>query len=125
MLALLMKPHGTYKIAHRRIPDSTGLRPRRAHREIEYDPLLDPILGGEPRLQRILDSLRDEIIEGGGGKNVRIRQVFREPREIYRLELQIPDLGYQRTTLLDRDALEELLATEEVRKIIHASALGR
>jgi hypothetical protein len=120
-----MKPHGTYKIAHRRVPASPGLTPHRSRRDIEYDSLLDPILGGEPRLRRILDSLRNQIIEGGGGRNVRVRQVIREPREIYRLELALPDLGYQRTTLLDREALEELLETEEVRKIIHASALGQ
>ena len=37
------------------------------------------------------------------------------PREVYRLEIEVPELGYQRTTLLDRDALEELLATDDVR----------
>ena len=125
MLAPSMKPHGTYKIAHRRVStgDSLGRHPER--RDIAFDPLLDPILAGGPRLQRLLDSLRNEIIEGGGGRNIRIRQVFREPREIYRLELELPELGYQRTTLLDRDALEELLETEEVREIIHTSALGQ
>jgi hypothetical protein len=125
MLAASMKPHGTYKIAHRRVPTDHGMGRHPARRDIDYDRLLDPILDGGPRLQRILDSLRNEIIEGGGGRNVRIRQVFREPREIYRLELELPELGYQRTTLLDRDALEELLETEEVREIIHTSALGQ
>ena len=120
-----MKPHGTYKIAYRRVAPDDGLSRHPAARDVGYDPLLDPVLDGGPRLQRILDSLRNEIIEGGGGKNVRIRQIFREPREIYRLELALPDLGYQRTTLLDREALEELLETEEVREIIHASALGQ
>ena len=120
-----MKPHGTYKIAYRRVPTGDGLGRPPARRDIDYDRLLGPILDGGPRLQRILDSLRNEIIEGGGGRNVRIRQVFREPREIYRLELELPELGYQRTTLLDRDALEELLETEEVREIIHTSALGQ
>ena len=120
-----MKPHGTYKIAYRRIATGNGLSHHAVRRDVDYDPLLDPILAGGPRLQRILDSLRNEIIEGGDGKNVRIRQVFREPREIYRLELELPELGYQRTTLLDREALEELLETEEVREIIHASAFGQ
>jgi hypothetical protein len=125
MLAPSMKPYGTYKIAHRRVStrDSLGRHPER--RDIDFDPLLDPILAGGPRLQRLLDSLRNEIIEGGAGRNIRIRQVFREPREIYRLELELPELGYQRTTLLDRDALEELLETEGVREIIHTSALGQ
>ena len=125
MLLPLMKPHGTYKIAYRRVPNGDDPSRRPARRDVDLERLLDPILAGGPRLQRILDSLRSEIIEGGGGKNVRIRQVFREPREIYRLELELPELGYQRTTLLDRDALEELLETEEVREIIHTSALGQ
>jgi hypothetical protein len=125
MLALSMKQHGTYKIAHRRVVTGDGPSRPPAPRDVNYDPLLDPVLDGGPRLQRILDSLRNEIIEGGGGRNVRIRQVFREPREIYRLELELPELGYQRTTLLDRDALEELLETEEVREIIHTFALGQ
>jgi hypothetical protein len=124
MLAASMKPQGTYKIAHRRVPASARLTPRSTPHGIGYDPLLDPVLGAEPRIQRILDSLRNEIIEGGSGSNIRVRQVFREPREIYRLEIELPELGYQRTTLLDRDALEELLETDEVREIIHASALG-
>ena len=87
------------------------------------DALLGPLLASDGRCQRILESLRSEIIEGGGGSNLRIRRVFQTPREIYRLELELPDLGYQRTTLLDRDALEELLATDEVRAIVHTSAL--
>jgi hypothetical protein len=55
--------------------------------------------------------------------NLRIRRVFRTPREIYRLEFNIPDREYQRTTLLDRDALEELLEVDEVRAIIGANVL--
>jgi len=118
-----MKPHGTYKVARRRSPDSSGLKHHPAPRRIGYDPLLDPILGGDPRLQRLLQSLRDEIVEGGDETNVRVRRVFSEPREIFRLELERPELGYQRTTLLDRDALEELLEIDEVREIIRASTL--
>ena len=30
-------------------------------------------------------------------------------------EIERPDQGYQRTTLLDRDALEDLLATDDIR----------
>jgi hypothetical protein len=123
MLELAMKPHGSYKIARRRSPESPGLTRHPAPRRIEYDPLLDPILGGGPRLQRLLGSLRNEIVEGGGGTNVRVRQVFSEPQEIFRLELELPELGYQRTTLLDRDALEELLEIDEVREIIRTSTL--
>ena len=103
-----MKPRGTYKIANR----------GRA-----LDALLDPITRSEMRSQRILQSLRDEIVGGGNGQTLRIRRVFRTPREIYRLELELPELGYQRTTLLDRDALEELLEADEVREIVRAVAL--
>lgn len=118
-----MKPHGTYKIARRRGASSL---PRSAATPIRgYDPLRDPVLDDDPRLQRILESLRQEIIEGGGGANIRVRQIFREPREIFRLELELPELGYQRTTLLDRDALEELLETDAVREIVHAAAVGQ
>ncbi len=44
-------------------------------------------------------------------------------REIFRLELQLPELGYHRTTLLDRDALEELLEAEEIREVVRSCAL--
>ncbi len=121
MLDVAMKPHGTYKISRRRSPDSPGLTPYPTLRPVGYDPLLDPILGGGPRLQRLLRSLRDEIVETGTGTNVRIRRIFSEPREIFRLELELPELGYQRTTLLDREALEELLEIDEVREIIRTS----
>lgn len=120
-----MKPHGTYKIAHRRVPTRAAFPRPPVSSGIDADAFLDPILGGDERLQRILESLRSEIIEGGGGNNIRVRQVFREPREIYRLEIDLPELGYQRTTLLDRDALEELLETDEVREIIHTVASGQ
>jgi hypothetical protein len=116
-----MKPHGTYKIAHRRSPAGESFPRLLSSREIDADPLLGPILGGRERLERILESLRSEIIEGGDG-NIRVRQIFREPREIYRLEIELPELGYLRTTLLDREALEELLEVDEVREIIHTAA---
>ena len=103
-----MKPRGTYKIANR---------------GPTLDTLLDPIVRSEMRSQRILRSLRDEIVESGGGQSLRIRQVFSTPREIYRLELELPELGYQRTTLLDRDALEELLEADEIRRIVRSTPL--
>ena len=106
-----MRARGTYRITHRAHPG----------RVFDY---LDPLSRSELRVQRIIESLRSEILEGGGGQNLRIRQVFRTPREIYRLELELPELGYQRTTLLDRAALEELLATDEVRAVVAASPLG-
>ena len=98
-----MRPPGSYKIAS---------RPR------AFESLLPAAVRSEGRVQRLLDSLRAQILEGGEG--VRIRRIFTTPREVYRLELEVPELGYQRTTLLDRDALEELLATDDVR-----AAVGR
>jgi hypothetical protein len=102
-----MKPRGTYKIVNR-----GGA----------LEALIDPLTRSEMRSQRILRSLRDEIVGGGGGQTLRIRQIFRTPREIYRLELELPELGYQRTTLLDRDALEELLAADGVREAVDLGA---
>lgn len=103
-----MKPRGTYKIVNR-----GGA----------LDALIDPLTRSEMRSQRILRSLRDEIVGGGGGQTLRIRQIFRTPREIYRLELELPELGYQRTTILDRDALEELLSAEGVREAVDLGVL--
>ncbi len=94
-----MKPPGSYKIA------------RRCH---AGPSLLDEIAPGEGRTQRIVDSLREQISEGGTA-NLRIRKIFENPREIFRVEINVPEMNYQRTTLLDRDALEELLETAEVR----------
>ena len=110
MLPLLMKPRGAYKIAN--------------SRNRVFDAYIDPFTRADRRVQRILDSLRSEILEGGGDSNLRIRQVFQAPREIFRLELELPELGYQRTTLLDRDALEELLEADDVRAVVGASTLG-
>ena len=109
-----MSARGSFKISRR---SGTARAP-------DFDSFLDPILGGNRRVRRILESLRNEIVEGGGGRNLRIRQVFQTPREIYRLEFELPELGYQRTTLLDRDALEELLEADEVRALVQPSAGG-
>jgi hypothetical protein len=67
------------------------------------------------RTQRIVDSLRLEILSGGDSQNLRVRRVFEAPNTIYRIELENPEMNYQRTTLLDGDALEELLQTDGVR----------
>ncbi len=95
-----MRAPGTYKITSR----------NRA-----FEAYMDPEARSARRMRRILESLRSEILEGGG---VRIRRVFTNPREIFRLELEVPELAYQRTTLLDRAALEELLAADEVRALV-------
>jgi hypothetical protein len=66
----------------------------------------------ESRSQKIVDSLCCEILEGS---NLRIRQVFEQPRAIYRIEFDLPEMSYQRTTLLDEETLEELLEIDAVR----------
>jgi hypothetical protein len=76
------------------------------------------------RSERILDSLREEIIEGGEGSQLRIRCVFREPSELFRVELRRPQFDYCRITLLDRESLEDLLETDGVRAIVEKSPLG-
>lgn len=98
---LFMQPPGTFKI-HRR-PRSEPSHP-------------DPLACLNTRTQRIVDSLRNEILESG--ENFRVRQVFFEPRAIYRIEIDVPDMSYQRTTLLDADALEELLEIDEIRCLV-------
>ncbi|MDJ0869535.1 MAG: hypothetical protein QNK03_25775 [Myxococcota bacterium] len=98
-----MRPPGTYKIASR----------NRA-----FEAYLEPEMRSARRALRILESLRSEIREGGGGEQLRIRRIFENPREIFRLELELPALGYQRTTLLDRDALETLLEADDVRALV-------
>ena len=104
-----MKERGTFKIANR---------------SSAFDAYLDPITRSDMRARRIVASIRNEIVTGGAGQSLRIRQVFQGPREIYRLELELPELGYQRTTLLDRDALEELLEADEVRAVVRTPEFG-
>jgi hypothetical protein len=103
-----MRPPGSYKIASR---------------DRAFDAFLDPRVRGARRVRRIVESLRDQITGGGEEAGLRIRRVFSTPREIFRVELDVPELGYQRTTLLDRDALEELLAADAVRARVR-SRLG-
>ncbi len=99
-----MKPHGTYKLSYRSPAPTASV--------------LDPLGHGLGRSQRIVDSLRCQILDGGPEQSLRIRQIFSTPREIFRLEIEENDLHYFRTTLLDRDALEDLLETDGVRERI-------
>jgi hypothetical protein len=101
-----MRPPGAYKISAR----------VRAFEAMQH-----PSLRSARRVRRILDSLRTEIVEGC---EVRIRRVLADPREIFRLELDMPALGYQRITLLDRESLEQLLQADEVLERVRGSALG-
>jgi len=131
-----MKPYGTYKIRHQRDPN--GLRsasPRcaklaepgfgaRAISRSLGDPIeraIHRVALAERRTRRIVDSISDEIRGGGERSSLRIRRVFAGPREIFRVELDRPDLGYQRTTLLGREALEALLESDGVETAIEAT----
>lgn len=96
-----MRPPGSYKIASR---------------NRTFDAMLIPELRSAERARRILDSLRNQILEASDG--LRIRRIFSSPREIFRLEIDVPEMGCQRTTLLDREALDELLATDDVRALV-------
>jgi len=123
-----MKPHGTYKLRYRQSARPLAFEPAlhaAAVRTVaDADDFLARLAKSEHRVSRILASLRSEILEGGDGASLRIRQVFRTPREIYRLEIELPELGYQRTTLLDREALEELLEEDQVREVVETASLG-
>jgi hypothetical protein len=77
---------------------------------------MDPLSLSDDRSNRIIDSLRSQILELDVDQSLRIRQIFENPRAIYRVEIDRPEQGYLRTTLLDRDALEDLLATDDVRE---------
>ena len=107
MLSPPMKPPGSYRLQSRRSA---------------IDPRLEPMrLAG--RAQRILDSLRDQITSSEETPQLRLRQVFEDPVAIYRLEIEVPEMNYQRITLLDGDALEELLEVDEVRtRLVESSA---
>jgi len=97
-----MKLPGAYKIASRSRSFEGGLHPS---------------LRSARRVRRIVDSLRDQIL-GEGVESLRVRCVVRDPRELYRVELDVPALGFQRITLLDREALEQLLEHDDVRSLI-------
>ena len=124
-----MKPPGTYKLRYQRRSADGGAYGRAAPPQGVHngaaaiaDDFLARLDYSDRRVRRILDSLRDEIVGSGG--NLRIRRIFETPREIYRLELELPEMGYQRTTLLDRDALETLLEQDEVREVVETAQLG-
>jgi hypothetical protein len=101
----LMRPPGTFKLLGRtRRNDATSAE------------AIEPLSLYADRSDRIVDSLRTQILEGAEDQSLRIRQIFHDPKEIFRVEIDRPEEGYLRTTLLDRDALEELLATDDVRE---------
>ena len=117
-----MKPYGTYKIRYQRSPEpELGARVIARSLADPIEHALRRIARAEQRTQRIVDSICDEIRGGGERSTLRIRRVFVAPREIFRVELDRPDLGYQRTTLLGREALEALLESDGVRSAIEAT----
>jgi hypothetical protein len=103
-----MKPPGAYRIASR---------------NRSFEAVLEPSVRSARRLERILGSLRSQIREGGR-ERVRLRRVFKDPREIFRLEVEFPELACQRITLLDREALEQLLSAEDVLAVVGRSAVA-
>ncbi len=58
------------------------------------------------RVERILASIQADLSQGG---TAYVRQILAGTRELYRLELELPEMGYQRITILDREALTTLL----------------
>jgi hypothetical protein len=120
-----MKPYGTYKIRYQR--SHGDARADAAEDASPGDPLetlLGEIRATERRAERIVDSLHQEIVEGGDAAALRIRRVFSKPREIFRVELERPDMGYQRTILLGREALEALLERDGVEPALGSLALA-
>ncbi len=71
---------------------------------------LDPARARARRVERILASIRQDIDNGGTAS---VRQIMRSPRELYRIELELPEMAYQRITILDREALQSLLECAE------------
>jgi hypothetical protein len=61
---------------------------------------------GQRRVRRILASIQKDVDEGG---TARVRQILRSPQELYRIEVERPDMSYLRTTVLGREALTALL----------------
>ena len=89
-------------------------RPRGA-RPFEID--LDEIEKRERRIRRIITSIQRDVDEGG---RAYVRQILRGPLELYRRELERPDMSYQRTTIVDRATLE-LLLEETSEETVRAS----
>ena len=83
-----------------------------------FDAYESPAYWSTRRNARLVDALREEILGVGSEGHVRLRQIFKAPTALYRLELDRPDLGYQRTTLLDAENLRALLQDEAVRAIV-------
>ena len=75
-------------------------------RKRAFEATLSPELRDEHRVQRIVASLRREIQDEA--TTVRALRVFKTPHEVFRVEIENPELGYLRTTLFDRSVLDAL-----------------
>ena len=118
-----MKPHGTYKLIHRarrRCAAPVALRAVSTSPTARSETLLSQLAASDARLQRLIEALRREITDNEEVE-VRVRKIFSAPRSIYRLEIFLAELGYQRITLLEEDALEELLMDDGVRAQVEQS----
>jgi hypothetical protein len=89
---------------------------RIANRHGGLDALIDGETRRENRIRRILDSIQADLGQGG---TARVRQILKDPRELYRIELELPDMAYQRTTILDREALIALLEHADENALRH------
>lgn len=89
-----------------RRPGAFRLGTRFGRRRRGHEVYLDPRVRRERRVRGIIDSIQADLDQGGTAS---VRLILRAPRELYRLELERPDMAYQRTTILDRDTLTELL----------------
>lgn len=67
---------------------------------------------------RWIDALCKEILSVGEAGRVRLRQIVAAPAALYRLELDRPDLAYQRIALLDAESVRVLLHDEAVRSVV-------
>jgi hypothetical protein len=117
-----MKHHGAYKIRYQRAAGGVYADRVQTASDDRIESLVGRVTGAERRMQRIVDSLRDEILDSAEGSTLRIRRIFSTPREIFRVEIERPDLGYQRTTILGREALEALLEVDDVRSAVETFA---
>ena len=81
-------------------------------RNRSFEAYLDPSAREARRVQRIVESLRGEIQDEA--TTVRARRIFAQPREVFRLEIENAQMGYHRTTVLERAVLDALRADDEV-----------
>lgn len=86
-----------------RLPGSFKLANQQRAFELYSDPWAT---SADRRIARIIASIQQDLDEGG---TCRVRQILSSPKELFRIELERPELAYQRTTILDRDTLTRLL----------------